>query len=226
VLEKLNKKSIKYKLRKNTIENLKKTLGLKGEGTQDSPLIIENLRDITLEISLRTKSIYLVLRRLTISKLSIIDSQNVIVKDCFIGDLEITACRNIKFIKNQINSVKQFLCRNCTFERDNFLIDEYSKLINNTYERRSFVFVWFCLGVGILCTFFSVISLVYLYLSLDSIVFLITGISLSIAMLYMLNLRHKLSKAPVNKYTTRSTPEKVNLRDYFEKKPVEEEINV
>ena len=226
VLEKLNKKSIKYKLKKNTIDNLKETLGLKGEGTQDSPLIIENLHDIRVEISLRTKSIYLVLRKLTISKLSIIDSENVTVKHCFINDLEITACRNIKFISNQISSVKQLLCRDCHFEHDNFLIDEYSKLINNTYERRMFVFVWICLGVGILYTLFAVLSLVYLYLSLDSIIFLITGISLSIAMVYMLNMRHNLNKAPVNKFTTHSTPEESNLRDYFKHKPVEEEINV
>jgi len=226
VIEKLNKKSIKYKLKKDTIENLKEILGLKGEGTQDSPLIIENLHDIAVEISLRTKSIYLVLRKLTIGKLSIIDSENVTVKHCFINDLEITACRNIKFISNQINSVKQLLCRDCHFEHDNFLIDEYSKLINNTYERRMFVFVWICLGVGILYTLFAVLSLVYLYLSLDSIIFLITGISLSIAMLYMLNMRHNLNKAPVNKFTTHSTPEEPNLRDYFKHKPVEEEINV
>ena len=225
MIEKLNKKSIKYKLRKNTIENLKETLGLKGEGTQDSPLIFENLRDFA-EISLRTKSIYLVLRKLTISKLSIIDSENITVKDCIINGLEITACRNLKFIRNHIDSVKQLLCRDCYFEHNGILIDEYSKLINNTYERRSFVFVWICLVVGILCTLFSVISLVYLYLSLDSIIFLIAGVSLSIAMVYMLNMRYKLKQSPVNKFISRSTPEIVDVRSFIENRPAPEEINV
>jgi len=224
VIEKLNKKKIKYKLRKNTIENLKETLGLKGEGTQDSPLIFENLRDFA-EISLRTKSIYLILRKLTISKLSIIDSENVIIKDCIINDLEITACRNLKFIRNHIDSVKQFLCRDCYFEHNGIQIDEYSKLINNTYEQRSFVFVWICLGVGILCTLFSVISLVYLYLSLDSIIFLIAGVSLSIAMVHVLNMRYKANKAPINKFITRSTPEKVDIRNILESRSVKGEIN-
>jgi len=225
MLEKLNKKKIKYKLRKNTIENLKETLGLKGEGTQDSPLIFENLRDFA-EISLRTKSIYLILRKLTISKLSIIDSENVIIKDCIINDLEITACRNLKFIRNHFDSVKQLLCRDCHFEHNGILIDDYSKLINNTYERRMFVFVWICLGVGILYTLFATISLVYLYLSLDSIVFLIAGVTLSIAMVYMLNMRYKLNKAPINKFIARSTPEKVDIRNILESRPVKGEINV
>ena len=35
VLEKLNKKSIKYNLRRKTLENLKKSLGLKGEVTKN-----------------------------------------------------------------------------------------------------------------------------------------------------------------------------------------------
>ena len=229
MLEKLNKKSIKYKLNKNTIENLKETLGLKGKGTQDSPLIFENLRDFA-EISLRTKSIYLVLRRQTISKLSITDSENVIIEDCIINDLEITACRNLKFIRNHIDSVKQLLCRECYFESNGFSGgfsgSVYSKLINNTYERRMFVFIWICLGVGILYTLFATISLVYLYLSLDSIVFLIAGITLSIAMVYMLNMRYKLNKAPVNKFITHSSPEIVDVRSFIENRPASEEVNV
>ena len=219
----MNKKSIKYKLRKNTIENLKQTLGLKGDGTQDSPLIFENLRDFA-EISLRTKSIYLVLRRLTISKLSIIDSENIIIKDCVINDLEITACRNLKFIRNHIDSVNKLLCRDCYFENNSTPIKENSKLSDNTYERRMFVFVWICLGVGILCTFFSVVSLAYLYLSLDSIIFLIAGVSLSIAMVYMLNMRYKLNRAPDNKYFTGSTS--VDIKNFIENRSVKEEINI
>lgn len=200
MLEKLNKKSIKYKLRKNTIENLKKTLGLKGAGTKDSPVIIDDLGDVAVDISLRTKSTYLVLRNLTITKLSIIDSQNISVEECFINDLEIAVCRNITFSNNTIVSVRQLLCRNCTFENNSIIQKEYSKLINNAHERRTFVYIWVCLGVGIMYTFFAVFSLMFLYLSLDSIIFLITGVLLSIAMVHLLNLRIKVNRVPQNKY--------------------------
>ena len=216
MLEKLKKKSIKYKLNSETIENLKETLGLEGEGTRASPFIIENLRDFA-EISLRTKSIYLVLRKLTINKLSIIDSENVIIKDCIIKDLEITACRNLKFIRNHIGSVKQLLCRDCYFDNNSILTDEYSKLINNTYERRTFVFVWICLSIGMLFTFFSVVSLTYLYLSLDSVIFLIIGVSLSIAMGYMLSLHFRLRQVPQNKYIKYGAPVKEeSITSFFE----------
>ncbi|MCK4384305.1 MAG: hypothetical protein KAW66_13480, partial [Candidatus Lokiarchaeota archaeon] len=164
----MNKKSIKYKLRKNTIENLKETLGLKGAGTKDSPVVIDELGDVAVDISLRTKSTYLVLRNLTISKLSIVDSQNIIVEDCFINDLEITVCRNLTFSNNTIVSIRQLLSRNCIFENNSIIQKEYSKLINNAHEIRTFVYIWICLGVGIMYTFFAVFSLVFLYLSLDS----------------------------------------------------------
>jgi len=204
----MNKKSIKYKLRKNTIENLKETLGLKGEGTKDSPVVIDELGDVAVDISLRTKSTYLVLRNLTISKLSIIDSQNITVEDCFINDLEIAVCRNLTFSNNTIVSIRQLLSRNCIFENNNIIQKEYSKLINNAHERRTFFYIWICLGVGIMYTFFAVFSLVFLYLSLDSIIFLITGVLLSIAMVYLLNLRIKVKRVPQNKYVNFTIQEK------------------
>ena len=208
MFEKLNKKSIKYKLRKNTIENLKKTLGLKGAGTKDSPVIIDDLGDVAVDLSLRTKSTYLVLRNLTITKLSIIDSQNISVEECFINDLEIAVCRNITFSNNTIVSVRQLLCRNCTFENNSIIQKEYSKLINNAHERRTFVYIWVCLGVGIMYTFFAVVSLVFLHISLDSIIFLITGVLLSIAMVHLLNLRIKVNRVPQNKYINFTIQEK------------------
>ena len=140
------------------------------------------------------------LRKLTITKLSIIHSQNIIVEDCFINDLEVSACRNLTFSNNAIVTILQILCRNCIFEKNSIIQKEYSKLINNTHERRMFVCVWVCLIVGILYTVFAVSSLVYLYVSLDSIVFLITGVLLSIAMIHLLNLRYRLNKVPKNRY--------------------------
>ena len=217
MLEKLNKKSIKYKLRRGTLENLRRTLGLKGEGTKDSPVVIDDLGDVAVEISLRTKSTYLLLRNLTISKLSIIDSQNITVENCFINDLEIAVCRNVTFSNNTIVSVRQLLCRNCIFENNSIIQKEYSKLINNAHERRTFIYIWVCLGVGILYTFFAVFSLVYLYLSLDSIVFLITGVFLSIAMVYMLNLRNKVNKVPQNEYINFTIQEKEAFISHFNK---------
>ena len=200
MLEKLNKKSIKYKLRKRTIENLQKTLGLKGEGTKDSPIVIDDLGDVTVEISIVTKGIYLILKNLAISKLSIAGSNHVVIEECFIVDLELVECESLTFRKNTILRIEQFLCRNCVYENNSILQKEYTKLINNTRERRRFVFVWIILGVGILYTFFAAVLLVNSYFSLGSVVHLISGVLLLIGMTFLLHLRYQINKLPQNKY--------------------------
>ena len=200
MLEKLNKKSIKYKLKEGTLENLRATLGLEGEGTKESPIIIDNLGDVAITLSMRTKSKYIILRNLTISKLSIIDSQNITIENCFIGDLEISVCQNLIFTNNTILSIRQVLCKNCLFENNNIIQKEYARLIHNVHEKRTFVYVWICLFVGILYAAFAITSLVFLYVTLDTIVFLIAGILLSSVMVYLLYLRNVVKKSPQNKY--------------------------
>jgi hypothetical protein len=200
LLEKLNKKSIKYKLRKRTLGYLKKTLGLKGYGTKDSPIVIDDLGDVTVEISIVTKGIYLILKNLAISKLSIADSQHVVIEECFIVDLELVECRNLTLRSNTILRIEQFLCRNCVYENNSILGKEYAKLTKNTREKRKFICIWIFLGVGILHTVLAVNSMVYISLSFASIVYLIMGGSLSIGMTYLLKLRYQINKFPQNTY--------------------------
>ena len=200
MLEILNKKSIKYKLRRRTIENLKNILGFKGEETKDSPIVIDDLGDLTVEISLFIEGIYLILKNLTISKLSIAGSQNIVIEECFIADLETRQCRNLTFRSNTILRIKQVLCRNCTYENNSILQKEYNRLINNTHERREFVSICFLLGVGMLFTYIGVSSFLALHVNLVSIEFLLSGISLIIAMTWMLILHFIASKIPKNEY--------------------------
>ena len=121
MLEKLNKKSIKYKLRRKTLENLKGTLGLKGEGIEDSPVIIDDLGDVCVEFSIKTKEIYLVLKNLNVSRLLILDSQNIVIENCLVGNLEMVRCRNLTFRNNSIITAKQLLCKSCLFENNSVL---------------------------------------------------------------------------------------------------------
>jgi len=200
VLEKLNKKRIKYVLRRETLENLKKTLGLKGEGIKDSPVIIDDLGDVCVGISIKANELYLVLKNLNISSLLIINSQNIVIENCFIGDLEMVRCRNLTFRNNSIITAQQLLCRSCFFENNSVLQKQYAKFINNTYERRSFVGIWILLLVGMLYTHIGVSSLIAVYVNFISIIMLLSGILLSIAMIYMLTLRYHANKIPQNKY--------------------------
>ena len=91
--------------------NLKKIFGFKGEGTKGSPVIFDEFRDILLEITIKTKGLNLVLRNLTISKLRIINSQNVAIENCFVGKLITVRCRNLAFRNNSIVHARQLLRR-------------------------------------------------------------------------------------------------------------------
>ena len=120
MLEKLNKKSIKFKLTRETLENLRKVLGLKGEGVKGSPVIIDDLGDIYAEFTLKTREIHLVLRNLTISKVRILNSQNVAIENCFIGKLRTVRCKNLAFRNNSIVTSRQLLYRSSFFENNSF----------------------------------------------------------------------------------------------------------
>lgn len=207
VLEKLNKNRIKYKLRSETLENLNGTLGLKGEGTKDSPVIIDDLGDVFVEFSIKTKGIYLILKNLNISSLLILNSQNIVIENCFVGNLEMVRCRNLTFRNNSIITAQQSLCRSCFFENNSVLQKQYTKFINNMYERRLFVGIWFFLVVGVLYTHIGVSSLVALYVNFVSITMLLSGILLSIAMIYEFTLRYQANKIPPNKYLNFSIQE-------------------
>ena len=208
MLEKLNKKSIKYKLRKRTIENLKKTLGLKGEGTKDSPIVIDDLGDVTVEISIVTKEIYLVLKNLAISKLSIAGSRHVTIEECFIVDLELVECKSLTLRNNTILRIEQIMCRNCVYENNSLLQKEYTKLINNTREKRKFVFIWIFLALGILNTIFTLNPFVFSTLSPGTFVILFMGVFLSIGMTYLIFLRYQINKIPENMYVGFNVQEK------------------
>jgi len=211
LLEKLNKKSIKFKLRKRTIENLKKTLGLKGEGTKDSPIVIDDLGDVTVEISIMTKGIYLILKNLAISKLSIAGSQHVVIEECFIADLELMECRSLTFRNNTILRIEQFLCRDCVYENNSILQKEYTKLINDTRERRKFFIIWIFLVGGIINTILAANSLVYSFPSLTSVVYLFMAVFLSIGMTYLSYLRYQIYKIPPNEYINFTIQEKAAI---------------
>ena len=118
MLEKLNKKSVKFKLRRESVMNLKRSLGFKGEGVKGSPVVIDDLGDTCVEFTIKTKKVYLVLRNLTISKLRILNSQNVAIENCFVGKLRTVRCRNLAFRNNSIVTSRQLLCRSCFFENN------------------------------------------------------------------------------------------------------------
>ena len=105
-----------------------------------------------------------------------------------------------ELIKTDFPNGYQVLCRNCIYENNSVLQKEYSRLINNTHERREFVGLWLILGVGMLFAHIGVRSLLALHVNYVSIIMLFSGISLLIAMIYILTLHFLTNKNPLNEY--------------------------
>lgn len=119
MLEKLNKKTIKLELRRETLENNRRIFDLKGDGTKESPIIFDVFGDLCVEISIKMKETSLVLKNLTISRLLIVNSQNIVIENCFIGNLKTVRCRNLTFKNNSLVKARQFFSRSCFFENNN-----------------------------------------------------------------------------------------------------------
>ncbi len=118
MLEKLNKKTIKLKLRRETLENNRRIFDLKGDGTKESPIIFDVFGDLCVEISIKMKETYLVLKNLTISRLLIVNSQNLVIENCFVGNLKTVRCRNLTFKNNSLVKVRHLFSRSCFFENN------------------------------------------------------------------------------------------------------------
>jgi len=118
VLEKLNKKTIKLRLTRETLENNRRFFKLKGDGTKESPVIFDVYGDLCVEISIKLKETYLVLKNLTISNLLIVNSHKIVIENCFVGNLKTVRCRNLTFRNNTLIKVRQILSRTCLFENN------------------------------------------------------------------------------------------------------------
>jgi len=58
-----------------------------------------------------------VLRNFTISKVRMLNSQNISIENCFIGKLRAIRCRNLAFRNNSIVNARQLLCRSFSFRK-------------------------------------------------------------------------------------------------------------
>ncbi len=118
MLEKFNKKTLKLKLTRETLENNRRIFDLKGEGTKESPIIFDVFGDLCVEISIKMKETYLVLKNLTISRLLMVNSQNIAIENCFVGKLKTVRCRNLTFRNNTIVKARQIFSRSYFFDNN------------------------------------------------------------------------------------------------------------
>ena len=89
-----------------TINSLKSKKGWQGKGSNNEPIIIDDLRDLRPNLSIRRSTLHYNIKNLFIYNLSCRYTQNITIENCTIYKLEIKGCYNMTLINNKILNYK------------------------------------------------------------------------------------------------------------------------
>ena len=84
------------------INSLKTEKGWRGKGSKLEPIIIDDLRDLPLNLRIRRSTLQYYINNLFIYKLSCRYTQNITIENCTIYKLEIKGCYNMTLSNNKI----------------------------------------------------------------------------------------------------------------------------
>jgi hypothetical protein len=166
-------------LKRETFMELKTTLGWEGDGTQNNPIIVDNLFDLPSDLSINRIKDYIVFKDLTISSINFSFCRNITVQRCEIHSLYISVCHNMILEENAIKSFNISFGGNNLIIRNEIPRYDLSNAKERVFEKAlagALGFVLFCL----IC--FVIVPLIYVIQS-DPNSFLLLFILLFIAIL-------------------------------------------
>ena len=114
------------------INSLKTKKGWPGKGSKFEPIIIDNLRDLSLNLRIYRSTLHYYIKNLFIYKLSCRYTQNITIENCTIYQLEIKGCYNMTLLNNKILNHKIVYSKGNTFI-DNKL-SQIQKLKKNDHK--------------------------------------------------------------------------------------------
>ena len=97
------------------INSLKTEKGWRGKGSKLEPIIIDDLRDLPLDLRIRRSTLHYYINNLFIYKLSCRYTRNITIENCTIYQLEIKGCFNITLLNNKILNHKIVYSKGNTF---------------------------------------------------------------------------------------------------------------
>ena len=97
------------------INSLKTKKGWPGKGSKFEPIIIDNLRDLSLNLRIYRSTLHYYIKNLFIYKLSCRYTQNITIENCTIYQLEIKGCYNMTLLNNKILNHKIVYSKGNTF---------------------------------------------------------------------------------------------------------------
>lgn len=93
---------------KSFFDKNKTSVGWKGKGTQNEPIVIDDSIDLPLNIKFMTGDLYIHIRNVDINVLVLDKCQNVIVEDSILSKIKIVKCNNVIIRENLIRDMKIF----------------------------------------------------------------------------------------------------------------------
>lgn len=84
------------------------SVGWKGKGTQNEPIIIDDSIEFPLNIRFMTGDLYIHIRNIDINILVLDNCQNIIVEDSILSKIKLIKCNNVIIRENIIRDMKIF----------------------------------------------------------------------------------------------------------------------
>jgi hypothetical protein len=166
--EELLKKLKRYQFSKTeitdkSIEDLQAVMGWQGTGTEMDPIIINNLSGLKPNIWIHQSSLHYIIQEVLVYKLRCTSTQNIVIENCKINELEVEGCYNMKIRNNSILWLKFLYSKECVLENNLFTSASLEKLENNYFDNLYPVLQKILLGIVIPLLAF-VAYLIFMYL--------------------------------------------------------------
>lgn len=148
LLKKLKKHQYsKTDITDKTIEDLQAMMGWQGTGTEMDPIILDNLSGLKPNIWIHRSSLHYIIQEVTIFKLKCTSTQNIVIENCKINELEVDGCYNMKIRNNSILWLKFLYSKECVLENNSFTSATLKNLENNYFDKLYPVLVKILYGV-------------------------------------------------------------------------------
>jgi len=128
LLKTIRKNLVKTKINDNTLEHFQNKMGWQGAGTEIDPIIINDLSGLKPKIVIKKTSLYYIIRDVVVYILSCINTQNIIIENCKIKNLEVEGCYDITIRNNSILNLAWGFSKGCTLKNNSFSRDVYESL--------------------------------------------------------------------------------------------------
>jgi hypothetical protein len=94
------------------------SVGWKGKGTKNEPIVIDDSIDLPLNIRFMTGDLYINIRNIDINVLVLDKCQNIIVEDSILSKIKIVKCNNVIIRENLIRDMRIFFGRDNIIEKN------------------------------------------------------------------------------------------------------------